>query len=206
MRSLLSAHQCMMSVPPRRGNKIPPYTATRRCGLPIPPLREHNPPSATLPVQDINPSQTYAHGASDVAPCGAQAQRAGPPSSTLSATSCITSTASLCSSGIRAQHARIPPISLRRPVEGSMRSSFQKPAIMLHMCRISSLRTQAAPTSPSCKTRTRSSLTVQSSQFPTPPQAKTHAEWLPLLSVDCCDALPFQALPRSRSAQAMSTR
>ena len=120
-------------------------------------------------------------------------------STLLNATSCITSSASLFFSDIWAQHARIPHISLRRLAGGSMRPSFKKTGTVLHMSRMSLSRTPTASTSPSCSTRTGSSLMLQSSPFPRLLAAKTRGAWL-MLFVDCCVALTFQAPPRSRPA------
>ena len=75
-------------------------------------------------------------------------------------TSCIINTVSQSFSGIQARRARTPPISSRRLVEGSMRLFFKKPAITSPTSPISSLRTLATRTSPSCSTKTPSSLTL----------------------------------------------
>ena len=95
-------------------------------------------------------------------------------------------------SGTGAQRARTTRRSFRQPADAFMLLSFGKLGIT---------RTPTATTSPSCSTRTRSILALRSSPSPKPPQAKTHVEWLLWLFVDCCNALPLQTLPRSRSAQ-----
>ena len=76
------------------------------------------------------------------------------------ASSCITNTVSVFFSGIQDRHAGTPPISLRRLAEGSMRLFFKKPVIMSTTSPISSLRTLATRTLPSCSTRTPSSPTL----------------------------------------------
>ena len=74
----------------------------------------------------------------------------------LIATSCITNTVSQFFSGTQAQRAETPPPSSQRLADGFMR--FKKQMIMSLTSPISSLRTLATRTSPSCSTRTPSSL------------------------------------------------
>ena len=77
--------------------------------------------------------------------------------------SCIINIVFLSFSGIQAWRAEIPPILLRRPVEGSMRLFFKKPVIMTHTSPISSLCALATRTLLSCSIRTPLSLTPWSS-------------------------------------------
>ena len=190
VRPIILPLSCLMPVLPRRDNIcfLPPAAGDQ--GLPVPYRREHNPSSATLlaPVT-TNHSRSLRlrfcrwSGLPSPNPAG----RA--PFSTRTATSCITCTASLCSSGIRAQHANTPHKFWRRPAEDAMRSSCKKPVIMSHESRTSSLRTRAARTLPSCSTRTRSSPTLLSSPSPRPLPARTRAKWRHRWFVDCCVAL-----------------
>ena len=68
--------------------------------------------------------------------------------------SCITNTVFQFLSGTQAQRAGTPPILSQRLVDGFMRLYFKKPVITFLTSPISSLRTLAARTSPSCSTRT----------------------------------------------------
>ena len=149
MRPIILPLRCLMQVPSRWDNiyLLPPAAGDQ--GLSVPPWREHNPSSATLlaPVTtNHSRSQCLRVCRWSGLPSPNPAGRA--PFSTRTATSCITCTASLCSSGIRAQHANTPHKIWRRPAEDAMRSSCKKPVIMLHESRTSSLRTRAARTLP----------------------------------------------------------
>ena len=87
--------------------------------------------------------------------------------------------------------AGTPPISLRRPVEGSMRLFFKKP-VMFRTSPISSLRTLATRTLPSCSTRTPSSPTLWVSPSTKTPQAKERGARCFSLFEACCAALTFR--------------
>ena len=95
----------------------------------------------------------------------------------LTAISCIINTVSLFFSGIQGRRAETPPISLRRPVEGSMQLFFKKPVIMFRTSLISSLHTLATQTSPSCSTRTPLSPILWFSPSKKIPQAKVRRAW-----------------------------
>ena len=93
------------------------------------------------------------------------------------AISCIINTVSLSFSGIQARRGGTPPISLRRPVEGSMRLFFKKPVITSPTSPISSLRMLATRTLLSCSTRTPSSLTLWCLPSGKTPHAKVLGAW-----------------------------
>ena len=189
VRSIILPLRCLMPVPPRCDNicLLPPAAGDQ--GLSVPPWREHNPSSATLlaPVTHHSRSLRLRFFRWCVLPSPNPAGRA--PFSTRTANPRITGTASLCSSGILAQHANTPHKFWRRPAEDSMRSSCKKPVIMPHKSRTSSLCRRAARTLPSCSTRTRSSPTLLSSPSPRPLPARTRAKWRHWWFVDCCVAL-----------------
>ena len=84
-----------------------------------------------------------------------------------------------------------PPILPRRPVGSSMRLFYRKPVIMSHTSPISSLRTLATRTSPSCSTRILSSPTLWFSPSKKTPQAKVRGVWFYSSFEACCDALLF---------------
>ena len=204
MRAIILPLRCLMPALPRRDNiDLLPPTAAKRV-LSVPHRREHNPSSATLLAQVTNHSRSLRlrFFRWSVLPSPKPAGRA--PLSTRTATSCITSTASPCSSGIRAQHANTPHKFWRRPAEDAMRSSCKKPVIM-HESRTSSLRTRAARTLPILLNKDTfepdAAVCAISESLP----AGARGKWLHWWFVDCCVAHFFQALPRSRSAQSMST-
>ena len=140
-------------------------------------------------------TQACAHGASDVAPCG------GPLVNSCQRLH-VSSVSPLCAP-VEPGPARKNPTQIIAAACGRFHAVVLQEA---HVSRTKSSRTPTAMTSPSCSSRTLSNLMLRCLPFPRLPQAKTHGEWLPLLSVHCCDALPFQAPPRSRSAQSMSTK
>ena len=95
----------------------------------------------------------------------------------LTAISCIINTVSLSFSGIQDRRAGTPPISLRRPVEGSVRLFFKKPVIMFRTSPISSSHALATRISPSFSTRAPSSPTLWFSPSGKTPQAKVRGVW-----------------------------
>ena len=95
----------------------------------------------------------------------------------LTAISCIINAVSLSFSGIQARRAGTPPISLRRPVEGSMWLFFKKPVIMSRTSPISSLRILVTRTLLSYSTRTPLSLTLWCLPSGKTPQAKVLGVW-----------------------------
>ena len=99
----------------------------------------------------------------------------------LTVISCIINSVFPFFNGTQDQPAGIPPISLRRPVEGSMRLFFKKPVIMFRTSPISSLRTLATRTSLSCSTRTPLSLTLWCLPSRKTPQAKVRGGMLLLI-------------------------
>ena len=92
-------------------------------------------------------------------------------------TSCIINTVSQHFSGTQAQRAGTPTRSSQRLADGSMRLLFKKPVITFPTSPISSLRTLATRTSPSCSTRTPSSPTLRFSPSTKTPQAKVRWAW-----------------------------
>ena len=96
---------------------------------------------------------------------------------------------SLCSSV--ESRTGTPPILSRRPVESSMRLFFKKPVIVSRTSLISSLHTLATRTSPSCSTRTPSSLNLWFSPSTKTPQAKARGVWSYSSFEACCTALHF---------------
>ena len=108
----------------------------------------------------------------------------------LTVISCIINT-SLSFSGIQARRAGTPPISLRRPVEGSMRLFFKKPVIMFRTSPISSLPIQVTRTLLSYSTRTPLSLTLWCLPSGKTPQAKVLGAWFSSSFEHCCAAPHF---------------
>ena len=98
-----------------------------------------------------------------------------------------------------------PPISSQRLVDCFMRSSFKKPVITFLTLLISSLRTLATRTSPSCSTRTPLSPILRFSPSTKPPQAKIHGAWFYSSFEAFCAALLFPVLRRSHFALYTST-
>ena len=113
------------------------------------------------------------------------------------AISCIINTVFLSFSGIQARRAGTPPMSLRRPVEGSMRLFFKKPVIMLRTSPVSSLRILVTRTLLSCSTRTPLSLTQWCLPSGKIPQAKVLGVWSCISSEVCCAAPHFPGHQRS---------
>ena len=110
-------------------------------------------------------------------------------------TSCIT-LPSLCSS-VESMPGRAgtPPISLRRPVEGSMRLFLKKPVIIFRTSPISSLRILGTRTSPSCSTRTPLSPILLFLPSMKPPQAKIPGAWFYSSFKACCAAPSLAGTP-----------
>ena len=119
----------------------------------------------------------------------------------LTVISCIINTVSLSFSGIQARAVGTPPISLRRPVEGSMWLFFKKPVIMFRTSPISSLRTLATRTLPSCSTRTPLSLTLWCLSSEKAPQTNVLGAWFSSSLEHCCAALHFLVHRLSHFAQ-----
>ena len=92
---------------------------------------------------------------------------------------------------MQTRRAGTPLTSSRLPVEGSMRLFSKKPVIMFCTSLISSLRTLATRTSPSCSTRTPSSPTLWCSHTRKTPQVKVRGVWSYSSFDACCDALHF---------------
>ena len=90
----------------------------------------------------------------------------------LTATSCNINTVSLFFSGIQARRAGTPPISLRRPVEGSMRLFFKKASDHVPHISYQFIALLATRTLLSCSTRTPLSLTRWCLPSGKTPQAK----------------------------------
>ena len=101
------------------------------------------------------------------------------------AISCIINTVSQFFGGTQAQLAETPP---QRHEDGFMRLSFKKPVIMFRTSPISSLRTLATRTSPSCSTRTPSSPTLWCLPSGKTPQAKVLGAWFYSSFEHCCAA------------------
>ena len=119
----------------------------------------------------------------------------------LMVTSCIINTVSLSFSGIQARRVGTPPISLRRPVEGSMRSLSKKPVIMFRTSPISFLRILVTRTLLSCSTRTPLSLTLWCLPSQKTPQAKVLGAWFSSSFEHCCSAPHMPGHQRSHFAQ-----
>ena len=103
------------------------------------------------------------------------------------------------------QRAGTPPMSSQRLVDGFMRFYFKMPEITFLTPPISSLRTLATRTSPSCSIKTPSSPTLWFSLSRKTPQAKVCGVWFHSSFEAFCVTLLFRVLRRSHFALFTST-
>ena len=119
-------------------------------------------------------------------------------------TSCTINTVCQFFSGTQARRAGTPPMSSQLHVVDFMRLYFKKPVITFLTSPISSLRTLATRTSPSCSTRTPSSQILRFTPSRKLRPAKIHGAWFYSLLETCCAALLFPVLQRSHLGPTLS--